>query len=89
MRLKVLFRGSPESGVPVEATYAGFSKTPEVKIETVRTDKDGIVEITIKHHGLWYITAKKYIRQIDNIQYENASYQANLIFQIQPEKPVE
>ena len=84
MRLKVLFEGKPASGVPIESTYVGFSKSPEFKMDTGLTNRDGIVEVPIRRNGLWYITAKKYTKEIGNIQYDTASYLSNLIFQINP-----
>ena len=87
MRLKLLFEGVPASGIPIESTYVGFSKSPEFKMGTVLTNQDGIVEIPIRQSGLWYITTRKYAKDTANIQYDTASYLSNLIFQINPVNP--
>lgn len=82
IRLKVLFQGKPLSSIPVEATYDGFNKNPEIKVATVRTNRDGIAEIPIPQSGVWYITAEKQTRHPGSKLYEKASYRSNLIFQI-------
>lgn len=89
LRLKVLFEGNPEFGVPVEITYMGFSKNPEIKVASVHTDQNGIAEIFVRKPGIWYISARKYLRDLKNKLYETEAYQSNLIFQITPPKPAE
>lgn len=88
-RLKVLFQGNPEFGVPVEVTYMGFSKNPEIKVASVLTDKDGIAEVPAEKPGIWYITTRKYLRDLNHKLYDTEAYQSNLIFQIHPPKPAE
>lgn len=88
-RLKVLFRGNPEFGAPVEVTYMGFSKNPEIKVASVLTDKNGIAEVPAGKPGIWYITTRKYLRDLNHKLYETEAYQSNLIFQIHPPRPAE
>ena len=82
MRLKTLFQGKPASGITLEATYAGFNRNLDIKVASVQTDQDGIAEIPIPQSGLWYITTKKNLKDTAKAQYQYASYQSNLIFQI-------
>ena len=78
--VKVMFNGVPLAHTEVRATYAGFSDQSFAFAMTVKTDENGIAEITLSEKGEWFVSATHEISYPDKKECDTQKYNATLTF---------
>lgn len=79
--VKILYKGKPWAG-EISATYAGFSTEKDVWAQKVKTDKDGVGKIQLKHGGYWLFKVAHDEKYPDPSECDNESYIASLTFEL-------
>lgn len=75
LRVQVLFRGEPLSGVQVADDYTG-----DTRLRTARTDKQGQVTFKIRNAGLNVIKVAHTVKRVDRTEADEDGYAATLAF---------
>lgn len=79
--VKILYKGKPWAG-QLTATYAGFSTEKDTWAQTLKTDKNGMTKISLKHGGYWLVRVSQEERYADSGECDTETFNATLTFEL-------
>lgn len=83
IEFQVLFKGKPFSGQVVQATYAGFSQKDGVFSQKLKTNRKGIIKVTLNKSGKWLVLTGYRGPSTNPREYDEILYSSTVTFTVQ------